>query len=235
MEKLKALIAIHTFQFKVFTYFFVGVFTAVAILNFSKPFIFQRFLGAINPLFAFLLSGVLGYLFLSFLLLKKWGFIYRKKNVKALLSSFGLVLLFVCIAILVDLKIIYPADTHLLFPESILFYPAMAFLVEIIFHLVPLSLLLFLGTSLFRKTNAEIIFWNCIVITSLLEPTYQVFFMKGFPMWAAIVVWLNVFFFNLTQLVIFKKYDFISMYLLRIFYYLVWHILWGYFRLDILF
>jgi hypothetical protein len=40
---------------------------------------------------------------------------------------------------------------------------------------------------------------------------------------------------NLCQLLIFRRYDFISMYTFRIAYYMLWHVLWGYARLRLLF
>jgi len=75
----------------------------------------------------------------------------------------------------------------------------------------------------------------CIVVVAVLEPTYQASHMSGFPIWSIIAVWTNLFLFNLTQLVIFKKYDFLSMYLARLIYYFVWHIAWGFNRLNLLF
>ena len=68
-----------------------------------------------------------------------------------------------------------------------------------------------------------------------MEPTYQILFMPDFPVWATAGVWINLFLFNIYQLRAFKNYGFISMYVCRIFYYLIWHILWGHFRLDVLF
>ena len=69
---------------------------------------------------------------------------------------------------------------------------------------------------------------------SLIEPTYQIY-MDAYPVWAMIVVWMNLFSFNVLQLFVFTRYDFVSMYALRLVYYLFWHVIWGSLRLEIIF
>jgi hypothetical protein len=140
--------------------------------------------------------------------------------------------------ILVDLKVVFPPDINVLFPESVLFYPAMGFFAEILFHVLPLSVLLFSLTSIFRNLSYENIVWICILIVALLEPIYHTIPMGSsnrYPLWAIVYVGLHVFLINLTQLLIFRRYDFISMYSFRLVYYLFWHIGWGYLRLRLLF
>ena len=111
----------------------------------------------------------------------------------------------------------------------------MGFLVEVLFHVLPLSLLLFITGALFKNINHERLIWGSIAIVALLEPVYQVVFMESALVWAKIVTGVNLFLFNLTQLTIFKRYDFISMYLSRLIYYAIWHILWGHLRLELLY
>lgn len=235
MKKMKQLILTEKIQYRVLAIVVIAVIGMAVFLNHFNASFFQRFLGEVNPLFVFLLSGFLAFILLSFLLFKNWFSIYKKESLKNLLPYFGFVGLFLLVSIFVDWKIIYPVDTHIPFPESLLFYPAIAFLVEIIFHVLPLSALLFLLTTFFKNKNLKFIIWNCIVIVAILEPTYQVAFMDSFPMWSKVVIWINLFLFNLTQLYIFKKYDFTSMLLFRLFYYSIWHIAWGHLRLGILF
>jgi hypothetical protein len=150
----------------------------------------------------------------------------------------GLAAPFVFITILVDLKVVFPADLNILFPESLVFYPAIGFAVEILFHVLPLSVLLIFLTSIFKNISDSKLIWICILIVSLLEPTFQSIPMGSSnqsPLWAVAIVWLNLFLFNLSQLVIFKRYDFISMYSFRLVYYIIWHIVWGYIRFKLLF
>lgn len=187
---------------------------------------------------AVLLVTSLGFAFLTFLYYKGGFEIYKRGNLKERVYSSCLAILFLPISIVVDSEIGFPPDLNILFPESLAFYPAIGFFVEIIFHALPLSLFLFVLTSAFRIISHEWIIWFCILVVALLEPYYQTTFMFGsdhYPGWSAVVVWLNIFVFNLTQLIIFKRYDFISMYSFRLVYYLFWHIAWGYFRLELLF
>jgi hypothetical protein len=189
-------------------------------------------------LIAFFIIIFLGVVSLSFLLSRGWFAIYKKGNLKGLFRRSGLAALFVLITILVDLKVVFPADLNILFPKSLLFYPVMGFFVEILFHVLPLSVLLIFLTSIFKNINYKNIIWICIFIVSLLEPTYQTVFMGSsnyFPLWAIAIVWINVFLFNMSQLLIFKRYDFVSMYSFRLVYYMIWHIGWGYMRIKLLF
>tara|TARA_R110000868_G_scaffold326924_2_gene587927 strand:+ start:821 stop:1276 length:456 start_codon:yes stop_codon:yes gene_type:complete len=146
-----------------------------------------------------------------------------------------LIILFVSVAMVVDLHIVYPADMNILFPKSLLFYPVIAFFVEIVFHVLPLSLLLAILTFIFKAVHFEKIVWGCFIMVATIEPTYQVLFMDTYPTWAMATTWVNLFLFNMVQLFIFKQNGFISMFLFRIIYYMFWHILWGHFCLGFFF
>ena len=117
-------------------------------------------------------------------------------------------------------------------------YPAMAFLVEILFHVLPLAVLLFIIGSILKGAKFEVVFWICVLIVASLEPTYQMKDMVSsnrFQIWAIAFVWIHIFLINFFQLFIFQKQGFISMYTFRLVYYLFWHIAWGYVRLGLLF
>ena len=237
MKKIKELISRERSQYPVFIGLSIGIVVLTGILYFFDISLFRRFIGAINPLAASFLIVLLGFISLSFLLSKGWFTIYKKENLKGLFRRSSLAALFALITILVvDLNAPFPADINVFFPESLLFYPAIGFFVEILFHVLPLSILLIFLTSIFQNISHEKIIWICIFIVSLLEPVYQTIpmFSSG-PLWAAVIVLLNLFLFNLSQLFIFKRYDFISMYSFRLAYYLIWHIVWGYLRLKLLF
>jgi len=117
-------------------------------------------------------------------------------------------------------------------------YPAIGFLVEILFHVLPLTVLLVVLNAVVKNVNFGTIVWICIPLVSLLEPVYHTINMASsnqFPLWAVIYVGIHVFLINFFQLLIFKEYDFISMYSFRLVYYMLWHIGWGYARLRLLF
>ena len=120
-------------QYLVFIGLSIGVAGLIAIVYSSSNLIFQRFLGRINPFVAFLFVFLLGLFLLSYLLSQGWFAIYGKANLTGLLRSSGLAALLGLIMILVDLKIVFPADTNVLFPESVLFYPAIGLLLKFFF------------------------------------------------------------------------------------------------------
>lgn len=206
-----------------------------AILNYSNSIIFDRFLGGLNPVIIFSIISVLGLLCLASLLSKGWFKIHEKKGTTSLLRTIGLVFLFASISISIDIKVHFPVDINIAFPESLIFYPAIGFLVEILFHIFPITILSFYLYSSFKDTDIKKLIWISIIITATLEPIYQTLFMTSFSTWIIVLVWVNLYLFNLTQLVIFKKFDFVSMYAFRLIYYLIWHVIWGHERLTLLF
>lgn len=238
MTKIKAFISNERLQYQVYIGLSIGVVGLTGIGYFFNNLLFQRFLGGINPLIVILFIIFLGVILLSFLLSRGWFAIFKRENLKGLFRCSSLAALFVLVTILVDLKVVFPADLNILFPQSLVYYPAIGFAVEILFHVLPLSVLLLALTSIFKNINYSKIIWICILIVSLLEPIFQTIpwvFSNQYPLWAVAIVWLNLFLFNLSQLYIFKKYDFISMYSFRLVYYIIWHIVWGYIRLKLLF
>lgn len=220
-------------------YFILSIVIAgmAGMLYYSDNLIFQQFIAGTNPLIACIAIVITGFILLSFLLYKDWFAIYIKENLKKIFRSSCLALLFVPISILVDSKVGFPADMNILFPQSLFFYPVIGFFVEILFHVLPLSLLLILMASIFKKALYKNIAGICVFIVSLPEPIYQTMLMAStnhYPLWSLVIVWFNLFLFNLSQLIIFKRYDFISMYSFRLMYYLAWHMIWGYIRLQVL-
>ena len=238
VEKITGAASSEKLQYLVFAGLSLGILGFTGILFFSDKLLFQRFLGRINPLIAFLMAIILGFILLSFLLSQKWFAIYEKESLNGLLRSSSLAALLAIIMILVDTKVIFPADTNILFPQSLLFYPAIGFFVEIIFHVLPLTILLITLNSMLKNVNFETIVWVCILVVALIEPFYHAVDMvssQQFPLWAVIVVGIHICLIGVLQLLIFRKYDFISMYSFRLVYYLFWHIGWGYVRLRLLF
>jgi hypothetical protein len=238
VEKITGSISSVRLQYLVFTCLSLGVLGFAGILHASNKLLFQRYLGRINPWIAFLFAIILGFVLLSFLLSQKWFQIYEKESVSGLLRSSSLAALLGIIMILVDTRIIFSADVNILFPKSLLFYPAMGYFAEILFHVLPLTVLLATLTLILKNVSFEAIVLICIPVVALLEPIYHTIDMassKQFPPWAVIYVGVHIFLFNIFQLLIFRKYNFISMYSFRLVYYMFWHIGWGYLRLRLLF
>ena len=146
-------------------------------------------------------------------------------------------MLFALVMILFDSQVVFPEDVNRPFPDALLFYPSIGFVVEILFHLLPLTLLLIVLTSLFNNLGFKELIWPSILLVALLEPFFQtvIGFSSTYSPWVTRFVALHIFLLNFCQLAIFKRYDFVSMYSFRLVYYLLWHIVWGVIRLKLLF
>jgi hypothetical protein len=211
--------------------------TLTIILYIRNAYLFQAFFGVINPLVVVFIIILLGTILSTFLLSRGWFAIYKSGNFIGFLVAGGLAALLSLGIILVDLKTPFPADINRPFPDSLFFYPIFGYVVEVIFHILPLALLLTLLTSIFKRLDFEKAVWICIFLVTLLEPIFQTILgsSNSYPIWVTGYVFVNIFMFNLFQLLIFKRYDFVSMFSFRLVYYAIWHIGWGYVRLGLLF
>ena len=68
VEKITGAASSEKLQYLVFAGLSLGILGFTGILFFSDKLLFQRFLGRINPLIAFLTAIILGFILLSFLL-----------------------------------------------------------------------------------------------------------------------------------------------------------------------
>lgn len=215
----------------------LGAAVCTGIVSLSHATFFQPYFGSIPPLLAITLITTVGFVSLGFLHSRGWFEIYtRKKSLRGAALAAALATLFVVPTILVDLNHGFPRDLNVPAPQSLLFYPAMAYVVEIALHALPLSLLL-ASLGAFRKANTNRLVWLGIVAAAFLEPIIQL--RLGYSnkpvSWPEVYVAVHVFTFNLVEMYIFRRYDFVSMCSFRLVYYIHWHILWGHLRLQWLF
>jgi len=199
--------------------------------------VYERYFGDINPLIPMILIVILGIMLTLFLESRGWFTISIKENLKGVSYWLALATLFAIVTISIDLNSPLAADINTPFPQSILFYPSIGFVAETLFHLLPLSLVLFV-LGVFREgANREKTILIGIFIVAAVEPLFQT--LTGIsgpqPLWSNIFIGVNIYFFSLSQLLVFRQYGFIWMYATRLVYYLLWHIVWGYYRLEILF
>lgn len=197
---------------------------------------YQLFLGDLNPILTILSLSILG-LFMLIKLRKPWRFmIYRTGNERQRFFALSYAALLALAIIFVDLLAVFPEDMNVLLPDAMPYYSSLGYVVEIIFHLAPLLILLRASSKMFGILNERVIH-GCLLLVSLLEPVFQVSlgFSTQVPLWATAYVGLHIFLINLQQLRIFWRFDFFSMYSFRLIYYLLWHIIWGNLRLEILF
>jgi hypothetical protein len=237
MDAMIELISNERSQYSVLISLSLVVAGLVGILYRRDKLAFQSFIGRLNPLLAIVLIILVGIMLLSLLLSRGWFAICGSEALRGLASASGLAALLALVMILVDRRAPLPADINVAFPDSLLFYPAIAYVVEVIFHVLPLSLLLMVLTSLSKNLGYGTVIWPCLVFVSLLEPVYHTVFnvSRQYPVSTTAYIALHVFLINLLQLLTFKRYDFVSMYGFRLAYYILWHILWGHVRLSLLF
>ena len=233
MSKLIELLSNERNQILIFLGIALFIAILTGILYVRNAFLFQAFFGKLNPLLAVFIVILIGTALSVFLLSRGWFVVY-KGEFKGFLVAAGLAALPGLVIILIDLKAIFPADTNRPFPDSLFFYPIFGFVVEVIFHMLPLALLLFMLTSIFKFNFGKVI-WPCILMVALLEPIFQTVlgFSRPYPTWVTVCVFVNILLINLFQLSIFKRYDFVSMFSFRLVYYAIWHIGWGYMRLKL--
>jgi hypothetical protein len=213
----------------------ISTLSMAALLYLFNSQTFRIFFGDNNPFIILISLSILG-----LLLARKFGElgfeIYCQENLKLRYRYFAFAVLLAMIIISIDLYVVFPGDMNVIFPYSVLYYPVFGYVVEILFHMTPLFLLLFIAKRLFNNTN-NIIIPGIIFFVSLLEPFFQVSlgFSSSVPTWTMCYVGVHIFLINIIQLMLFWRFDFVSMYSFRMLYYLFWHIIWGYLRLHILF
>jgi len=197
---------------------------------------FRRFFGGVHPIVVVLAATVLGALAL-WRLGSGHGFVLLtgRQTLRGVALSAALATVLAVAIVIADSIIRYPQDMNVPLPQAWLFYPAIGFVAEIVFHIVPLALLLLLLSPLGGSIGAERVVWIGILLVAALEPTFHVL-SEGKPFtWGSAYTWIHVFAIAFLQLAVFRRYDFASMYSFRLVYYLYWHILWGVIRLRVLF
>lgn len=210
------------------------IFTLISLP--SSEAYFQRFLGETNAILVMIVATVVGAVAL-WILQSNFGFVILRG--RATLQGIALsAVLATAVAVAIvaaDFIIRYPIDTNVPVPQALLFYPAIGFVAEIIFHVLLLTLLLFIMTLIFGQSSKERIVWFAILLVAVFEPTFQVLFEQKTFTWGDVYTWIHVFVIAFLQLYVFRRYDFVSMYAFRLIYYGFWHILWGVIRLKVLF
>ena len=237
MSKFLETIATAQTQYVVYAGLVLSVLICAGILMARGSTLYQVFFGVLNPILVIVGFSLLGALLLTYLMASGWFAIFRPPHLQATVVAAAVALLFAAAMILADILIVFPADVNRLFPESLPFYYSIAFVVEVLFHLLPLSILLFFLNALPGELNFARIIWPCILLVALLEPAFQTVmgFSRVYPPWVTLFVAVHIYLFNVAQLAVFQRYDFVSMLSVRLVYYLLWHILWGMLRLRWLF
>ena len=208
----------------------------VVILLPSSGVYFRRFFGKTNAILVIVVGSVIGAAAL-WVLQSSYEFVILKgrTTLRGVALSAVLATVLAVAIVIADFIIRYPQDTNVPVPQALLFYPSVGFVAEIIFHVLPLVLLLLALNPLVGRFGTERVVWLAILLVAVLEPTFQVLFEGKAFTWGAAYTWIHVFAIAFLQLYVFRRFDFVSMYSFRLFYYAYWHILWGVIRLEVLF
>ncbi len=199
---------------------------------------YERFLGSFDPALAFVIVAIVGAAALAFLSIRGWFHITGKiSGVDVIKISACALVLGIAIAA-ADSLIRFPRDMNVPFPQSLLFYPVIGFIVEVVFHVLPVFVIV---AVLHYSTKPGITDRTLLIVllsVSLIEPVFQangICAAGTHSQWVALYVGAHVFVINIIGLLLFRRHGFIMMYLFRMMYYFLWHILWGHLRLSILF
>lgn len=235
MEKLKQVMVRERLQITVFGGISLGVAVVTLLLTLIDATPFHRFIGDLNPLGGVMITGIAGFFGLIYLISGTQLAVYKKHRARDYLIISGIALIFGLEVIAADLWLVdYGADINTAFPKSLLFYPAIGYGAEMVFHVLPLALFVFI-LSRCKKLDIDRIVWISIIAVMLIEPLFQAWFVLPDSITTAVYTGLHVLLFSAAQLLIFKRYDFVSMYLMRLIFYAIWHIAWGYMRLQLIF
>jgi hypothetical protein len=137
---------------------------------------------------------------------------------------------FAVVAIAADLVLRFPADTNVRLPDALAFYPSIGFAAEIALHVVPLALLV----ALFGRAGPSgSQLWVVLIPVILVEAGLQAAYATRPSL--AVFSGIHLVLFGLVQLLVFREYGFIAMLTMRLSYYALWHVAWGWLRLQWLF
>jgi hypothetical protein len=216
-----------------------GALIGAAALSASGSEAFAPYFGPLHPLVAVPIVVIPGGVALLFLRSGGWFEIRRvgasaAEGLRVAAAVAGVLTIPV---IVVDVLGGFPPGINVQLPGALVFYPVIGLVAEMVFHVLPLALLLgTLGTLLRSRLGEAKTVWVAMLLASAIEPVFQVVAARGeSPTWAVTYVGLHLTAFNLLALAIFRRYDFLTLYAFRVVYYLGWHILWGWARLRLLF
>lgn len=117
-------------------------------------------------------------------------------------------------------------STDVPFPASIFVYSAAAIFVEVVYRLLTIPLLLALVSIFIRNQGArEKVFWALAILTSLIEPLTNTAASQYLTPLALTFVLVQAFAANFLQAVFFRKYGFLAAILLRVAFYIPFHVI----------
>ena len=197
---------------------------------------FGRFIGELSPVAVITAASIVGGLCLGLLrTLDGFAVMEGRETLKGIGISALAATVRGCLAIGIDLVFRYPAGINVPVPQALLFYPAVGLVAEVVFHLVPLTLLLLVTKPLRSRFGQNRLTIAAIALVTIAEPVFQAMFDVDPFSGRSIATFFNVSLIAGLQLLVFRRFDFVTMYAFRMIYYTYWHIIWGVIRLQVLF
>ncbi len=196
---------------------------------------FERFYGPISPVVVTIVAAIVGSISLRILRDRGWlGTGARPANFLRRSGFAGMA--FALLAAAFDSVIHFPEEMNVAWPRSVLFYPAIAFVAEVAFHIAPLAVLIvILGWRFTSERDARRV-WITIAVVTVVETLFQTLdALGGEDKRLAFFVAPQLAAVGAFQLMTFRRYGLAALVSFRLGYYLVWHIIWGHVRLTVLF
>lgn len=110
------------------------------------------------------------------------------------------------------------------FPHSIFLYFSGAVYVDVLFKLLPMTILMAIARRFAGSRFVEIVFWTAASVLALYEPLEQI---PDAPIAVVIYAVVSGFAFNLLAIVFLRKYGWFAALMIRWGHYILWHILLG--------
>ena len=182
----------------------------------------SAFFGPLPSAIGFLLVAVFG-IGALYVLQTRFGFVvWRDAEWRRFVVAALWAVPFMGIITFYDLINPLPADINVPVPLALAYYPAMGLVAQWALHIIPFVLLLLVLSPFQTDANVEALVLMAIVVTSLLEAGFQI--SGNVTGVAAIALAVHIFLFGCAELLIFRRYDFATMYVFRLTYYAWWHV-----------
>ena len=116
---------------------------------------------------------------------------------------------------------------HISFPASAAIYPGGAIIVNILYRIFPIPFLLWIVSNLILQGRSQNkVFWILAVLLAFVEPLGDIG-LKELGYVAMSAVFLQDYALNIIESLLFRTLGFLAPILMRIFFYFIWHVLWG--------
>lgn len=193
--------------------------------------VFEDYVGPTNPVVVMAGAAVAGAIAMAYLQGSSTFAIVGPGGARDAISVITLAVpLLALVAIGADLVLRFDEDAHVALPDALRFYPAIAVLVELVLHVVPIAVLV---AILGAPTGLDVTFWRIAIPVALIEAVLQAVYATSVGTSVFSAVHLIVF--GVVQVWMFWRFGFVWMLAFRLAYYALWHVAWGVARKELLF